>query len=707
MNKKILKKKVFIAIFIFLAIFLAFLFIKKSKDISKLFHFENNTYYNFKIENGSKYFSVYKNGSFQEMYLKGVNIGSGKPYFFPGELKITYDEYKKWFEYIGEMNCNCIRVYTIQSPDFYKALYKYNKSHKNNPLYLFQGTWYNEEYLYSTYDVFDENLYNDLLIEEKNAINVIHGNCYIEAKNGHASGLYLYDVSPWTIGWILGIEPEYDVIKTTNENHKEITDYKGKYLSAYNLQPYEVFWAVTGDYLINYEMEKYNVQRPLSFTNWPTADILEHTSDNGYEDELSLMVENITLEDSFHCGLFASYHVYPYYPNFIYTDPKYKDYINENGEYDTYKAYLLDLLSVHDIPVLISEYGIPSSRGIAHDNNIAHMTQGNNTEDEQGKNLSILSKDIFESGCAGGIIFSWQDEWFKKTWNTDENTNKDRRAYWNDVQTNEQFFGLLSFSDLDSNIILDGEKDDWRKTEPLFEKNGTKLYVKNDSAYIYLCIESNDINFSEDELIISFDITPNSGNNSYKEYTFDRNVDFILKINTQKQTELLVHNYYDKFLFEFIDDDKLTTYKEEKPVTKNDDDFNSIYLLNERTIILDDTNEIIENRIFNTGLMMKGTNNVTSQEYNNIADYNYSSHIFEIRIPYALLNFRDPSTKEIEDDFYINNKFSGMNINDIYIGFENNELISYTWDNWGTKYYKTRLKKSYYYIQKIFAELEL
>ena len=54
-----------------------------------------------------------------------------------------------------------------------------------------------------------------------------------------------------------------------------------------------------------------------------------------------------------------------------------------------------------------------------------------------------MMEDIYDTGYAGGIVFTWQDEWFKRTWNTEGYTNSDRRAYWNDVMTCEQHFGLL------------------------------------------------------------------------------------------------------------------------------------------------------------------------------------------------------------------------------------------------------------------------
>ena len=68
-----------------------------------------------------KYLGVYNGTDFEAIYIKGVNMGLGKPGYFPGEAAITKEEYARWFKQISEMNANSIRVYTVQPPAFYEA----------------------------------------------------------------------------------------------------------------------------------------------------------------------------------------------------------------------------------------------------------------------------------------------------------------------------------------------------------------------------------------------------------------------------------------------------------------------------------------------------------------------------------------------------------------------------------------------------------
>jgi hypothetical protein len=76
-----------------------------------------------------KQFLVRKaDGSFSPFFVKGIDIGAAKPGFWPGEFGIEESDYLRWFQWIGEMNANTIRVYVPLMPGFYHALLTYNLS---------------------------------------------------------------------------------------------------------------------------------------------------------------------------------------------------------------------------------------------------------------------------------------------------------------------------------------------------------------------------------------------------------------------------------------------------------------------------------------------------------------------------------------------------------------------------------------------------
>ncbi|MCM1183384.1 MAG: family 2 glycosyl transferase [Roseburia sp.] len=672
---------------------------------------EDGARYYFKAQ--GKYLSVYNGTEFEDIYVKGVNLGLGKPGYFPGETAISEEEYARWFRQIAEMNANCIRVYTIQPPSFYEAFYRYNRT-ADTPLYLFQGTWYDETRLSESADAYDEQLQTFLYQDMEDLVNLIHGNCTIPPTAGKASGTYVYDISPYVIGWILGIESDANFVSTTNDNHPDVTTYQGSYIRVENVEAFEVFWAQTGDYIITYEMENYQMQRPVSYSNWPTADVLEHPSETMDEEYLvDLNMENLKATEAFRSGLFASYHIYPYYPNFMYTEKEYSDYRDADGTVNTYKAYLEDLIALHDMPVLVAEFGVPASRGVTHANPYTGFDQGNHTEEEQGEMLVSMMQDIYDTGYAGGLVFTWQDEWFKRTWNTENHTNVNRRAYWYDVMTCEQHFGVLDFvpGESQETVLLDGDASEWQPEDVLLETEGMTLSVKHDCAYLYLMVNKKDADYDTQRLLLPFDITPKSGSRVYGDSTFERAADFVLVMDGKEDSRLLVQSYYDRYLYEY---DKYDRDIQATAETREPDNavFRPIFHLLERELVLQDRAEIIPLQRFESGHLVFGNSDYDSEEYNSLADFCYEGDILEIRIPWLLLNFRDPSTKEIEDDFWKNKYFSGIKADGIWIGLSAEEdgtiaLVKYQWDNWDYYPYFERLRKGYYMLQEQFARLDV
>ena len=250
---------------------------------------------------------------------RGVDIGLGLPGAFPGEFAIGYDLYFDWFTQIGEMGSNVIRVYTPQAPAFYRAFYEYNRV-ASSPLYLMQGVYMDESDVLAYGDVFAEGSITiaDMRQDIIDCVNMMHGNAVVGAKAGKASGVYQYDVSQYVIGWILGIECEAYLVNGTNEAHPEITDYEGAYIYTENASPFEVFIAQMMDLAVTYEAETYQMQRPVAFSNWVTTDPLTHPNEPRATEDLAVIdVEHIQGVGSFVPGFFASYHVYPYYPDFL------------------------------------------------------------------------------------------------------------------------------------------------------------------------------------------------------------------------------------------------------------------------------------------------------------------------------------------------------------------------------------------------------
>lgn len=425
-------------------------------------------------------------GGWRPVFIKAVNIGAALPGKHPSEFPPDDSTYEHWIADVAALGANTVRVYTIHPPHFYRALAAWNRAHPARPLWLIHGVWTElppgrqEE----RYD--DPAWRGEFVAEARRVVDLIHGNAAIQHRPGHASGLFDVDVSPWTIGYIIGREWEpHSVVGYARLNPRRRA-YTGTYLSVAGGNAVDAWLAQFSDEMIAYEMGRYNAQRPMAYTNWPTLDPLPHPTETTRAEEAAILARRrerppeasreydndaIGLDATrarataaFTAGTFASYHAYPYYPDFMIHDPGYLTTRSPWGP-SAYFGYLRALVEHHgDMPVIISEFGVPSSRGNAH-LQPQGWHHGGHDERQQGEVNARLSREIHASGAAGLGLFAMIDEWFKKNWLViDFELPGDRNRLWLNTLDAEQNYGLIAMRPgvRDSAIVIDGDPLDWR-----------------------------------------------------------------------------------------------------------------------------------------------------------------------------------------------------------------------------------------------------
>ncbi|MBT2653710.1 hypothetical protein J7E81_00425 [Bacillus sp. ISL-18] len=691
-------------------------------------------------QTNDSYIQIQKNGTWQNFLIKGVNMGIGKPGYFPGETAITKEEYFRWFQEIGAMNANAIRVYTLHPPQFYEAFYDYNQIAKK-PLFLFHGTWVNEENLIKTQDAFAKVNVDDAKLEIKNMVDIIHGNATLAKRPGHASGVYKHDISKFVIGTIIGTEWDPAMVQNTNKKHSGLSQFKGNYFETDQASPFEIWLAELMDYAASYEAAQYKWQHSMSFTNWVTTDLLKHPSEPlENEDMVSVDPNHIKASKTFTAGLFASYHIYPYYPDFLNYEKKYLNYTDASGKKNNYSGYLNELRSAHHMPVLVAEFGVPSSRGLTHKNPYG-MNQGFHSEKEQGQIDQHLFQSIVAEKYAGGLVFTWQDEWFKRTWNTMDFDDPDRRPYWNNQQTNEQHFGLLGFEPgkKETAIIVDGAAEDWdiaaaKAAYQSDNKQGLKeVRFTSDSGYLYFLLKYNQpVDFKNEGTYLLLDTIGNQGQttipiNQQVKINADYGIDFLIKLQGPNNSRILVDSYYDTFYYQY---GKLLRMISEEPYAsqKNNGLFNPIRLALNKQQTIPSTKVVLPFQDYETGVLQYGSANPASKNFNSLTDISMSSDkkIIEGRIPWQLLNVKDPSLKEIMGDVWkqglsVSEEASGIRaaiVTTAKGGLEqaipktvNGQLqqkgsLVYNWNSWDQPPFYERLKTSYEIMKKTFGSVE-
>lgn len=275
-------------------------------------------------------------------------------------------------------------------------------------------------------------------------------------------------------------------------------------------------------------------------------------------------------------------------------------------------------------------------------------------------------------------------------------TNSDYRAYWNDVQTSEQHFGLMEYISAECNPVpvLDGKLDDWNEHDILLQKGEVRVYAKCDSTYLYLAVENPSADFTKAGNNIYFDINPNEGCSNYGEHKLPVKADFILHMEGKNNTRMLVDTASDPYIRaskEWMDLD----LKQDKK-----DSFHRIYLITDRSLTYPQTGKKVPVQKEETGHLRYGKVDEENEIGDVLTDFYYKDSVFEARIPWGLLGFSAPSVKEINN---IKDNTT-MTVEGIDIGYlsENEDLGEklFSWDNWEQAVYKPHLRKSYYMLQE-------
>ncbi|MBI9037338.1 MAG: polysaccharide deacetylase family protein [Bacteroidales bacterium] len=664
---------------------------------------------NKKVENDKKV------NVWDELFLKGVNIGVAVPGKFPAEFSLSFQQYLEWFRLIGEMNSNVIRTYTILPPEFYEAFLYYNLNNQSKKLYLLQGVWAKIPD--------DDNYYNqaynrDFKKEIINVIDLIHGNALIEAKPGHGHGTYVSNISKYVIGILLGREWEPKAVILTNHENS-LDHYSGKFVSMNHGTAMEAWLAKMMDFTVLYETQTYKAQRPISFVNWLPLDPMFHNCEfieskkvREYDNDLeSLDFTKFHPSDLFYPGIYAAYHAYPYYPDFIYLQNNYANAKNKNGQPDNFYAYLNDLKEQNEgLPLIIAEYGLPSSRGNSHYTPLG-LNQGGHSEAEQAELSIQLTRDIFDTKCGGAIYFEWIDEWFKHNWLVmDFEQPYDNRKLWHNMENPEQNFGIYAYES--RNKTIDGKIDDWNNIK--IKKNKTQIKADADPAYFYLTTHIPNFDFDNNNIYIAIDTYDEEKGDHrlpFYEKEIDKGIEFLMEFRSKDDAKILVDDQYS--IFTDIYNDYIPVYASKE--NDNAKFIDQVLLANRKreSLFGKNTDSVLHNR---SKLHHGNSSNSTTSN----ADWfwNDSSDVLELRLTWHLLNVSDPSGRYVLDDKQGTpdieyTKTEGFNIY-LFVSNKNDKIINnlsitepyfYSWETWDQPEYQARLKEVYFSLKDYFQNL--
>ena len=626
-------------------------------------------------------------GGWRPLWIKAVNLGAALPGRHPAEFPPDDGTYDGWIADMAAMGANAVRVYTIHPPHFYRALAAWNRAHPDRPLWLIHGVWTElpPGASESAYD--DRGFRGAFLAEMARVVDIVHGHARLAPRPGHASGTYTDDLSAWTLGYIIGREWEPYSVAAYVAAHRGRTAFTGRYVRVAGGNALDVWLAGVADSMIAYEMATYNAQRPFAYTNWPTLDPLRHPTESSRAEErawlarrrervpepsveydndaIALDATKMHATPAYPAGLFASFHAYPYYPEFMVVDPGYAATVGPEGP-SAYLGYLRELVAYHgEMPVVISEYGVPSSRGNAH-LQPQGWHHGGHDEVAQAAVNARLTREIAASGAAGAGLFAWIDEWFKRNWMVlDFERPAERNRLWLNVLDPEQHYGVFALraGPADSAITIDGRRGDWHARAPWYRRDPLAappatpalrvdaLTVHHDEAYVYLRLDVGAVDWSAAHYLIGIDTYDAALGDRVLPFTQSTSpvgLEFVVALRGRNDARVLVDSPYTLYRDVPIRGTQpvVTQAIYNRPFrtrANRDGRYDTLYVTPNRRTIGRDGTVYPAQRVERNHLLH------ARQDSTSLADWyaDPTTRTIEIRLPWGLLHVLDPSSHQV------------------------------------------------------------
>ncbi len=598
------------------------------------------------------------------------------------------------------LGLRAIRIYTILPPVFYERLAAFNRANPGHPLYLIQGVWIPEEEFMSTQNLFDPSVRDGFKQEITDAVAAVHGDFERAQLRGRAWGTWTADVSPWLYAYSLGVE--WDPLATSSSDEKNAgrPSYEGRYFqSTDEATPTETWLAEMLDHAAAEEAAR-GITVPLTFTNWPTTDPLSHPEEPlEREDLVGVDANHIAVSPDWPGGYFASYHAYPYYPDFQRHEPGLQN-TEYDGQRDPYAGYLTRLRLHHaGMPVMITEFGVPSSMGLAHTGPLGRH-QGNHSEQDMMAIDAQLLRMIHHLGFSGGFVFEWADEWFKFTWNTiDYELPSGRRAMWTNPWTNEEHFGLLAMDPgSDQVVVVDGDGSEWEDNRSqVIQKNASGLRevrAVKDEGYLYLRLVLDDRKlWKKTPLTIGIDIISggNGGLPALPGEHLEADYAVVLGPGQEGQAYVRASNDQCTILWGSVKD-----YVAFDPLAalENSGVWYPERLITNKPLTVPSTGRELAPEFCDVGLMRYGTADPSSGDYDSRVTW-AADDCIEVRLPYQTIGFSDPSSLQALrvgiDGSMTTETVNRVGIS-VALGSELYTTNGYGWDPWQKVTWHERMK---------------
>lgn len=648
-----------------------------------------------------KGFQVAKNSkAFDPLWPIGVSFGLSVPGHSAGEHLATRDQVGRWLATAAEIGANTIQVSTIQVPAFYQELRLWNLHHQDQPLFLLQGVWILEPVEKAELEGTGDYLHPQVIAwtrdEVDKVVDVVHGKRIIDEPSpqkplnyGRAFGNYDADVSPWLLGYVVGRELEPQTVAVTLAKHPEpaLATFAGAYIGATGGNAIDAMLAAFMDELAGLELSRYQDQHPIGIENSVKLDPLQHPTEplppNSDSDAYTVDPRKVAATAKFKAGLFVSYAVAPYSPEFLMYQPEYAAVADSDGA-NPFLGYLTQLRAAHPgMPVLVGS-GVPASYGCGHFAPQG-LNFGGHDEWMQGWADLKIAKTVVQSGSHGLILQGIIDEWFRRSPLSDAlGPPPAQQHLWYNAINPAQHFGLVALlpgGPADFHAVDGKAGQDWQGKPPLMSKAQApaaplgdawdamrqlnSVTVDTDAGYLHVLIRvenldpdgNGKVDWDKVDYAVVLDTKdPLRGDSRLDpagHVQVDRRAEFQVLIRSESDVQLLVDRPYDLFGLSYKVREPWQLYR---TVANDAGVFQLVRLLaNERYVWARPAtaSQPAEQLVLGPRYVHEVGRLDTGPESLRVHSsfwFDRDQSTLELRIPWALLNFADPSSRLVVDD---------------------------------------------------------
>ncbi len=631
-------------------------------------------------------------GGWDKFYILGANLGPAAPGYFPGSPPLQGSYYTQWLRFAEQANANVVRAYTLLPPAFYRAF----RHHVNGggKLRLYQQIWVGDP---PGKDLYDTSFVEETKREIRYVVDALHGRGDIPPKYARGSGVYENNIAEHVAALLLGRELEASVALRTDLLNPGKNKFEGKYITVSSGTPTEVWFAEMLDYLVGYQADTYNWQHPVAIVNWPPLDPLRHPTEASLVEEVRIrtrrgeaLAQPTEVEDdndtasideskfratgAFAAGLFASYHVYPYYPDFLILDPQYLNARDSQGPNPMF-GYLRRLQEKIPHPLVVTEYGIPNSIGISHFHPYG-WHHGGHSEQGQADLLIRLTRSIREAGCAGSVVFALIDEWYKHNWLTvDFEQPLDRTPLWINELDPEKRYGLVGFRTSQWKLF-GSDATAWSGERRIYQASGASpegvptvesVQVAGDEAFLYLRLNLNCLDcrgpgrrpdgkpdFDQAAFAVAINTAPGLAGLEqlpFGNLTMPNGANFLLYLRDTGHARLLVADNYNPYriMGKGVGGETELGYRRGLAITRDARGSFDEFIVETNRQRYGRDGSVYRGQRYSRSTLRYGSGNPSSPDYDSLAEWyaDVNQRAITVRLPWGKLLVTDPSSSQV------------------------------------------------------------